>query len=71
MKRKKQKAVNPIPDEARILGSILSEALPLKGENKAITTGLVIRINPAVLASSPFMNWRYKLNKNPAEYEAL
>jgi len=32
-------AVMPIPVDARIRGSIRSESLPAKGENRAITTG--------------------------------
>ncbi len=42
-----------IPVEARILGSILSESLPARGEKTAITIGWETRIKPAVWGFSP------------------
>ena len=39
-------AVRLIPIEATIRGSMRSESLPAKGENKACTTGCATRITP-------------------------
>ena len=55
IKRKSPPAVNAIPMEATIRGSILTESLPVKGEKKACTMGWDNKINPAFSAVSPLI----------------
>jgi hypothetical protein len=45
----------PMPADARILGSYLSESRPEMDATMAIITGWVIRINPASLGERPKM----------------
>jgi len=47
--------VKAIPIEATIRGSILSESLPARGENKACTMGWDTKIKPALSGVSFFM----------------
>ena len=46
-------AVIAIPVVARILGSILSESLPVNGVSTAMTRGCAIRIVPASMLGKP------------------
>ena len=64
VKRNNPMAVTDIPNEASILGSILSESLPAKGEKTACTMGWEIRINPALCGLSPFIYCKYRLKRN-------
>src|SRR5271157_532377 len=61
----------PMPAEATILGSILSESLPVKGENTAITMGWAIRISPASWGGYPWINCRYQAKRNAMAAVAL
>jgi hypothetical protein len=46
--KKRPSPVKPIPIEATIRGSILSESLPARGEKIACTTGWDIKTRPAI-----------------------
>ena len=50
--------VKAIPIEATVLGSILSESLPARGEKIVITMGWDTRIMPALSGFNPFISCR-------------
>jgi len=58
LKRKRPAAESTIPEDATILGSILSEILPARGEKSAIIMGWEMSTAPAVPGSKPLMYWR-------------
>jgi len=60
-----------IPAEAKNLGCIESESLPATGDNKAINTGEVISIIPALCAVNSLIYCRYKLSINVIAKVAL
>ena len=51
----------PIPMLARIPGLIRSDILPVIGENRACTAGMVISMSPALAEDIPSITCRYML----------
>ena len=69
--RKRPRAVNAIPAEATICGSIRSESRPATGETTAMTAGWTIRISPAYSGEKPLVYWRSRLKRNVTAKVAL
>ena len=57
-KRMSPRVVSAMPSEAITRGSILSESLPARGENTAITIGWAIKTTPAPWGLSPLIYCR-------------
>ena len=61
---KRPTALIPIPMDARILGSLVSDNFPENDATTAITIGCALKIKPASLGDKPLTYCKYKLKMN-------
>ena len=66
-KKSRPRQVRPIPAEATMRGSILSDKRPVQGESTACNTGCDTMIKPACSGDKALIYCRYRLSRKVME----